>query len=70
MNGRLRAEGRAIRSGNSVSYAEASVLDANGELIAHGTSTLMTLPGKGLQTRARKFLQETEAYLIPKTKEK
>jgi uncharacterized protein (TIGR00369 family) len=54
--GLLTAEGRAIRSGNSISYAEASVLDETGERIAHGTSTLMTLPGKGLKLRSPKFL--------------
>ena len=55
-NGILTAEGRAIRSGNSISYAEASVLNEKRELIAHGTSTLMTLPGKGLKLRSGKFL--------------
>lgn len=54
--GLLRAEGVAIRSGKSISYAEARVLDADGDLIAHGTSTLMTLPGKGLKVGLRKFL--------------
>ena len=52
----LTAHGRAIRSGNVVSYAEARVVDATGELIAHGTSTLMLLPGKGLKLTAKKFL--------------
>lgn len=56
-SGVLRAEGAAIRSGKSISYAQASVLDDSGELIAHGTSTLMTLPGKGLNIKAQKFLQ-------------
>lgn len=55
-DGRLTAEGRAIRSGKSISYAEARVLDSAGELVAHGTSTLMTLPGKGLKMKAAKFL--------------
>ncbi|MBU1182387.1 MAG: PaaI family thioesterase [Pseudomonadota bacterium] len=55
ISGRLKAEGRSIRSGNSISYAEARVLDTDGELIAHGTSTLMTLPDKGLRMKARKF---------------
>lgn len=55
VSGRLKAEGRAIRSGNSISYAEARVTDAAGDLIAHGTSTLMTLPGKGLEIDVRKF---------------
>lgn len=55
-DGRLIAKGRAIRSGKSISYAEAGVLDSAGELVAHGTSTLMTLPGKGLKMKAAKFL--------------
>ena len=57
-NGLLIAEGRAIRSGNSISYAETKVLNEKRELIAHGTSTLMTLPGKGLRLNSRKFLDE------------
>ncbi|WP_373499162.1 PaaI family thioesterase [Desulfococcus sp.] len=56
--GRLTAEGCAIRSGKSISYAEARVLGADGALLAHGTSTLMTLPGKGLKLKARKFVAE------------
>lgn len=54
--GALVAEGRCIRAGRSISYTEAYVRDAAGEVIAHGTSTLMALPGKGLQTKAPKFL--------------
>ena len=54
--GRLRAEGFAMRSGKSISYAESRVQDVHGELVAHGTSTLMTLPGKGLRLGIRKFL--------------
>lgn len=57
-SGILIAEGRAIRSGNSISYAETNVLNEKRELIAHGTSTLMTLPGKGLRLNSRKFLDE------------
>ena len=30
-------------------------LDEHGELVAHGTSTLMTLPGKGLASGIKKF---------------
>jgi len=33
-------------------------LNEKRELIAHGTSTLMTLPGKGLKLNTRKFLDE------------
>ncbi len=56
VNERLIAHGRAIRSGKSLSYAEARVTDEKGQLIAHGTSTLMTLPGKSLKTQNRKFI--------------
>jgi uncharacterized protein (TIGR00369 family) len=54
--GLLRAEGAAVRSGKSISYAEASVLDAADGLIAHGTSTLMVLPDKGFNTDMPKFI--------------
>ncbi|MDM8525320.1 PaaI family thioesterase [Desulfococcaceae bacterium HSG8] len=57
-SGRLKALGQAIRSGRTVSYAEARVSDENGELIAHGTSTLMTIPGKGLKMKAKKFINK------------
>jgi len=60
INDRLRAEGRAIRSGKLISYSEARILTVNNELIAHGTSTLMTLPRKGLKMKSRKFIEETE----------
>ncbi|MFZ3045457.1 MAG: PaaI family thioesterase [Desulfatirhabdiaceae bacterium] len=56
--GLLIAEGRAIRTGKSISYAEATLRDANQDIVAHGTSTLMTLPGKGLRMKFRKFLDE------------
>ena len=55
-SGTLRAEGRCLRAGRVISYAEASVFDAAGELIVHGTSTLMALPGKGLKLGVPKFL--------------
>jgi uncharacterized protein (TIGR00369 family) len=54
--GRLRAEGRSIREGKTICYSEARVYDELGSLTAHGTSTLMVLPGKGLRVRAKKFL--------------
>ena len=56
-HGRLRAEGRCLRAGKQISYTEASLLDEAGELVAHGTSTLMALPGKGLKLGIRKFLE-------------
>lgn len=52
---RLLAKGHAIRSGKSISYAEACVFNTNGNIVAHGTSSLMTLPGKGLKINAPKF---------------
>ena len=56
--GRLKAEGVCIRAGRSISYSEARVHDEAGGLVAHGTSTLMILPGKGLKLESRKFLEE------------
>lgn len=55
-NGLLKAEGRSIRNGKSISYSEASVYGGSGELLAHGTSTLMVLENKGLKTHHKKFL--------------
>ncbi len=57
-NGFLTAEGRAIRSGNTICYAESSVFNANRDIVAHGTSTLMIMPGKGLKMKSHKFLSE------------
>lgn len=55
-NGRLTATGSCIRPGRSISYAEAKVVDEDNNLVAHGTSTLMALPGKGLEIGMNKFL--------------
>ena len=57
-SGRLRVDGRCLRAGRQISYAEASVLDESGDLVAHGTSTLMALPGKGLKLGLPKFLED------------
>jgi uncharacterized protein (TIGR00369 family) len=54
--GRLIATGSCIRAGRSLSYTEARVTTGEGSLIAHGTSTLMTLPGKGISLGVAKFL--------------
>lgn len=56
-NGTITAKGECIRSGRSISYAQASVADAAGELLAHGTSTLMALPGKGIHLGVAKFIE-------------
>lgn len=57
-DGTLTATGRCIRAGRSLSYAEAGVTDADGKLVAHGTSTLKVLPGKGLSFKVNKFLDD------------
>jgi uncharacterized protein (TIGR00369 family) len=54
--GKLRAEGECLRAGRQISYTVASVFDEAGELVAHGTSTLMALPGKALRIDVPKFL--------------
>lgn len=46
--GKLVATGRQIKLGRTLGYAEAEVRNASGGLLAHGTSTLILLPGKGL----------------------
>lgn len=55
--GVLIADGRCLRSGRTISYAEARVTDGDGRLVAHGTSTLMVLPGKGIKLGVDKFLE-------------
>ena len=56
--GRLIAKGICLRAGRTVSYAEAKVFDETQTLLAHGTSTLMALEGKGLKLKAGKFLED------------
>ena len=46
VSGKAIAEGRQIKVGNTLGYAEGQVKDESGKLIAHGTSTLMILPGE------------------------
>jgi len=57
-SGLMTAQGRCIRAGRTINYAEASVKDKEGNLVAHGTSTLMVLPGKGIRVGAKKFLYQ------------
>ncbi|MCP3944865.1 MAG: PaaI family thioesterase [Desulfobacteraceae bacterium] len=56
MEGRLTAFGTCIQAGKSISYSEARVVDESAKIIAHGTSTLMALPGKGLHLSSSKFV--------------
>jgi len=60
LSGRLIAEGRQIKLGKTLGYAEAKVLNEKGQILAHGTSTLMVLPGKGIigdSTFPAKFIE-------------
>ena len=54
--GAMTAQGRCIRAGRSINYAEASVKDKEGNLVAHGTSTLMVNPVNISRVGAKKFL--------------
>lgn len=54
--GSLIGEGRCIRPGRTISYAEAWIRTDTGDLVAHGTSSLMALPGQGFRLSAGKFL--------------
>ena len=40
--GAVRAEGRVIHAGKTISTAEGKLIDAKGTLLAHGTTTVMT----------------------------
>lgn len=56
-DGRLIARGICLRPGRSICYSEAKVFDKDEKLIAHGTSTLMVLEGKGLKLKNKKFVE-------------
>jgi uncharacterized protein (TIGR00369 family) len=47
-SGRMIAKGRRIKLGKTLGYADAEVTDAKGKILAHGSSTLIVLPGMGL----------------------
>jgi uncharacterized protein (TIGR00369 family) len=49
-SGRLIARGRRLKLGKTLGYAEVSVTDEKGKLLAHGASTLMILPTNTLLT--------------------
>ena len=42
--GEVRAEGKVVHGGRRVSLSEARLLDKDGKLIAHGTSTCLIVP--------------------------
>ena len=49
--GPLRAEGRVIKAGRTVSLTECDIFDEQNRLVAHGASTLMTLHGEQAKGR-------------------
>src|SRR3546814_3635613 len=49
--GTVRAEGRVVSQGRQIATAEARLLSPDGKILAHGTSTLMILPPRGLNAR-------------------
>ena len=49
--GKLRAEGRVISGGRTVGLVECHVRDAKDRLVAHATSTCMTLRGEAAAGR-------------------
>ena len=49
-SGKIIASGSQIKLGRTLGYAEAEVLDEAGKILAHGTSTVIILPGKALET--------------------
>ena len=49
--GRLVANGHVVSSGTTIGLTECEVIDANGRLIAHATSTCMTLRGDAASGR-------------------
>jgi uncharacterized protein (TIGR00369 family) len=48
-SGKLIARGRQIKAGRTLGYAEAKVVDQNEKVLAHGTSTVIILPGKAVE---------------------
>ena len=49
VSGKLMAKGRQIKRGRTLGYADAEVTDSEGRILAHGSSTVILLPGQGLK---------------------
>ena len=56
-SGRMTVHSRCLRAGRQLSYTEASVVDQDGDLVAHGTSTLMAMSGTALQLGVAEFVE-------------
>ena len=50
ISGKLLVSGRQIKVGRTLGYAEARVVDPSDTVLAHGTSTLIILPGKAIKS--------------------
>jgi uncharacterized protein (TIGR00369 family) len=48
VSGKLIARGRQIKIGSTLGYAEVEVTDEAGKILTHGTSTVIILPGRGI----------------------
>ena len=48
-SGKLIARGRQIKVGRTLGYAEAKVVNQDEKILAHGTSTVIILPGKAIE---------------------
>ena len=48
-SGKLIASGRQIKLVRTLGYAEAEVHDETGKILAHGTSTVIIMPGKAVK---------------------
>jgi uncharacterized protein (TIGR00369 family) len=48
-SGKLIASGRQIKLGRTLGYAEAQVVNQDQKILAHGTSTVIIMPGKALK---------------------
>jgi len=48
-SGKLFARGRQIKVGRTLGYAEAQVVDQTEKILAHGSSTVIILPGKAIK---------------------
>ena len=65
--GAMIAEGRCLKLGKTLALGEATVSDQDGRLLAHGTATLMVLPGlsiNGSQRFPMKFLEPDEKLTV------
>ena len=49
-SGKLIARGRQIKLGRTLGYADAQVVDQDEKILAHGSSTVIILPGKAIET--------------------